>query len=304
MNVDPSLTERLNRASVRRRFYPFDGDVVDWSVPRTDDWLYMPREISIFRTAPELESLSPRAMSFLTRYEVTQTFRNIAHGEHLLCQGLLSSLWTLDRYEPDFRYLLHEVAEECQHMMMFAEWVRVNGDIRTTGIGEARFLPVGGNLAASVFAAVAPEIGWVMILFFEAIGDLINETLRSADDIHPTLKQMGHAHTVEEIRHLAYAKAWLKSAIPALSPARRRFIRSFTERLAALTLRRPRFLPIPYGEQLAPHLDRATFRRVRRAPEVTAAFRAQAWRSMIEMREVGLLTEAAIARLEPLARAS
>jgi hypothetical protein len=300
-HVDPSLTEKLNRASVRRRFYPFDGDVVDWSVPRTDDWLYMPREISIFRTAPELASLDPRTMSFLTRYEVTQTFRNIAHGEHLLCQGLLASLWTVSRYEPDFRYLLHEVAEECQHMMMFAEWVRVNGDIRTHGIGESLFLPVGGNLAASVFATVAPEIGWVMILFFEAIGDLINVSLRTADDIHPTLRQMGHAHTVEEVRHLAYAKAWLKTTIPELSPVRRRFLRAFTERLAAATLRNPRLLPIPYSEQLAPYLDRATFRRIRRAPEVTAAFRGQAWRSMLEMGDIGLLTRPALARLEPLA---
>lgn len=37
--------------------------------------------------------------------------RNVAHGEHLLNQGILAMLWTVDPYDRSYRFLLHEVAE-------------------------------------------------------------------------------------------------------------------------------------------------------------------------------------------------
>lgn len=136
VDVPAPVAERLNAASARRRWYPFDDDVIDWSVPLTDEWAYMPAGQSVFDESGVLARLGPSERSFVERWEITQLMRNVAHGEHLLNQGILAMLWTIDPYDPSYRYLLHEVAEECQHMAMFNQWVRINSDIETVDAGE------------------------------------------------------------------------------------------------------------------------------------------------------------------------
>src|SRR5271156_369211 len=106
VDVPTTVSERLNAASARRRWYPFDDDVIDWSVPLDDRWCYMPPGHSVFSNSGLFDRLELGQRSFIERWEMTQMMRNVAHGEHLLNQGILAMLWTIDPYDPSYRYLL------------------------------------------------------------------------------------------------------------------------------------------------------------------------------------------------------
>ncbi len=267
VDVPTNIAERLNVASVRRRWYPFDDDVIDWSIPLTAEWTYMPREHSALAGAAWFELLPVADQAFVERWEMTQLMRNIAHGEHLLNQGILAMLWTIDPYDPSFRYLLHEVAEECQHMAMFNHWVRHNADIQTVGTGEE-----GWGQAISAYteelAVRLPEAFWVNVLLFEFVGDEFNQAMkggRLGDDatrpMHPTLVGIGVAHTAEEARHIGYARKWLQQGMPGLDSGQVHEVQLLAELAAQDLIGRRSFLPLHYSEQLSSYVSVDEFER-------------------------------------------
>lgn len=270
VDVPGSVSERLNVASARRRWFPFDDNVIDWSVPLTSDWAYMPRGHSVFTDSGVLERLELPDRAFLERWEITQLMRNVAHGEHLLNQGILAMLWKVDPYDPSYRYLLHEVAEECQHMAMFNQWVRLNSDIETVGAGEADWGKAVGDFTEDL-AMRLPEAFWVNVLLFEFVGDDFNQAMRSADEasppdgrqLHPILVGIGRAHTGEEARHIAYARRWLHEGMPGLDDEQVREVQGLAEFGAQALMDRKGFLPIRYTSQLEPFLTEEEFTAAR-----------------------------------------
>lgn len=271
VEVPTATAERLNTASASRRWYPFDDDVIDWSVPLTSDWAYMPAGHSVFTDSGLLERFSSDERAFLERWEMTQQMRNVAHGEHLLNQGILAMLWTIDPYDPSYRYLLHEVAEECQHMAMFNQWIRLNADIETVSMGEDAW----GKTAADFTEEIAvrrPEAFWVNVLLFEFVGDDFNQAMRANPDLamstdgrrmHPILVAIGLAHTAEEARHIAYARKWLHHGMPGLSDEQVTEVRQLAELGAQALIDRNSFLPVRYTDQLAPYLSKEEFAAAR-----------------------------------------
>ena len=268
VDVPEAVAERLNTASARRRWYPFDDDVIDWSIALSADWSYMPAGHSVFAESGVLERLEPADRSFLERWEITQLMRNVAHGEHLLNQGILAMLWMVDPYDPSYRYLLHEVAEECQHMAMFNQWVRLNSDIETVGAGESGWGKAVADFTEDL-AMRLPEAFWVNVLLFEFVGDDFNQALRAdpADDdrppLHPILVGIGRAHTGEEARHIGYARRWLHEGMAALDDAQVEEIQRLSEFGAQALIDRQAFLPVRYTPQLEPYLSEEEFTAAR-----------------------------------------
>lgn len=255
MQAPSALSERLASASAARRCYPWDNTVIDWSVPIDNQYLYMPQQTSFLWGTPMWERLSFEDKSFVTRWEVTQLMRNAGAGEHLLNQGILSLLHHTDQYDTAWRYLLHEVAEECQHMAMFNEWIRLNADIRTKGLGDARW-GLWASTLTPVVTIQMPVLFWAVTMLLEAVGDDlgVGQARNEAGNLHPILHQMGQAHRLEEARHIAFAKAWLTEAVPRLSSFQRRLLSEAIERLTEGLMRVG--LPMRYGRQLAPYLTK------------------------------------------------
>lgn len=268
VDVPQSVAERLNSASAKRRWYPFDDDVIDWSVPLDGTWAYMPGGRSLFSSSQVLDGLDPEARSFVERWEMTQRMRNTAHGEHLLNQGILAMLWSVDPYDPSYRYLLHEVAEECQHMAMFNQWVRINSDIETAGAGEAGWGKIMADFTEDL-AVKLPAAFWVNVLLFEFVGDDFNQAMRAdhgqvyGDDgrpLHPILVQIGQTHAAEEARHIMYARRWLHEGMPKLDDAQVLEVQRVAELGVQILIgQRSELLPVIYSAQLAPYLSASDF---------------------------------------------
>ena len=267
VDVPPRSATRLNNASATRRWYPFDDAVIDWSVPFGAEWAYMPAEHSAFAAADWYLALPAEERAFVERWEVTQSIRNIAHGEHLLNQGILAMLWAVDPYDPSYRYLLHEVAEECQHMAMFNEWVRRNDDIATVSTGEEEWgAPIGAY--TEDLARRLPEAFWVNVLLFEFVGDEFNQALKGGKHgagspdgrpMHPTLVGMGVTHTAEEARHINYARTWLQRGMPNLDDDQLLELQLLAELGAQSIIDSRTFLPLHWSDQLAPYVDAESF---------------------------------------------
>lgn len=306
VDVPAATAERLNTASANRRWYPFDPDVIDWTIPLTDEWAYMPSGQSVFTDSGVFERLDVHGRAFLERWEMTQAMRNVAHGEHLLNMGILAMLWTIDPYDPSYRYLLHEVAEECQHMAMFNQWVRLNDDIKTVSAGEAGWGKTASDFTEDI-AIRLPEAFWVNVLLFEFVGDDFNQAMRANPDLaaaadgrrlHPILVGMGLAHTAEEARHIAYARKWLHEGMPGLSDTECTEVQQITELGAQALIDRQSFLPIRYTTQLEPYLTEAEFLEARGVSPAARAMLRQLKKLLDEFESVGAIRGETMRRWE------
>jgi len=304
VDVPQSVAERLNTASAKRRWYPFDDDVIDWSVPLSDEWAYMPAGRSIFTASDIGERLDPAGRSFVERWEMTQRMRNTAHGEHLLNQGILAMLWSVDPYDPSYRYLLHEVAEECQHMAMFNAWVRLNADIETAGAGEAMWGKTMADFTEDL-ACTQPEAFWVNVLLFEFVGDDFNQAMRAEGGqvkgndgrpLHPILVQIGGTHASEEARHIMYARRWLQEGMPKLDDAAVAQVQRVAELGAQVLIgQKSEILPVAYSAQLEPYMTEVEFKAAQDASPVAANMLCQLKKLLDEFESLRVVTPEAMA---------
>ena len=255
VQTDHSLIEKLNAASVSRRCFPWDPQHIDWSVPIDDEHLYLPEGHSFASHTPVWERLTLAEKSYLTRWEFTQMMRNAGFGEHLLNQGILALLHHTTQYDPGWRFMLHEVAEECQHMAMFNHWVRLNADIRTWGLRDHQW-GLAASMLTPVIATQATSFFWILVMLFEVVGEeVINAAAaQKSGDLHPIVHQIARAHRTEEARHIAFAKDWIARRLPETSRAYRAGVQLVAERVLYRVLRYG--IPVFYSKQIAHILTR------------------------------------------------
>ena len=298
VDVPPDFTETLNRSSVTKRCYPWDVNVIDWSAPIDDEHDYMPTGFS-FVDGTELErTLSPEQRSFVTRWEFTSLMRNQTQGEHILNQALLGVLYHIDPYDPAYRYLLHEVAEECQHMSMFNDWVRRNSDIRTQGMGQDQMGPLVSVLTP-VVASRFPALLWAMTFLFEVFGDhMARAAARDPSPrLHPIVRQLMRAHVIEEARHVAFAREWLQRLYERMSAPGKRALAVIAESTLAAILRLNfPFVPLFYSAQLQPLVSRRAFRRALQSDHRRALLQSQVGSAVVVLRGVGVIRERTLER--------
>ena len=138
--------------------------------------------------------------------------------ESVLQRGLLGFAQHLPHGAPEFRYAYHEVIEEGQHSLMFAEFVRRAGL-------PVRGLPWWQRIGARQvmrFARTFPELFFVFVLGGEdPIDHVQRRTLTSGREVHPLIRRIMQIHVTEEARHLCFARHFLRRRVPKLSAFRR-----------------------------------------------------------------------------------
>ena len=293
VQADREFSERLNRASISKRCYPWDDGVVDWSVPITDEYLYVPEEFSLFYGTPVWERTEFQTKSFLTRWEMTQLMRNAGAGEHLLNQAILAVLHHTSQYDPGWRYMLHEVAEECQHMAMFNHWVRLNSDIQTKGLNDDKW-GLFASMMTPLIATKMPVLFWMLTMLFEVTGDEMAraQSANKEGNIHPIIQQMGRAHFIEEVRHIAFAKNWVERAVPKMSRTQRFLLSETAERIMGGTIKIG--LNAPYTKQLAPHVSYEEFKACLKSEHRRGVFNRQVRPTIDQLVELGVIRKRAV----------
>jgi len=214
-----TAVDRLSRVSVDRHFDAYAD--VDWDAPemaidpedpRFQLWLDDPLRVTDWYAA---QPDGVRARVALHR--VASAMRIGWEFENVLQRGLLEHAYWMDGRKPELRYLMHEIAEECQHMLMFQEFANRTGlEIR----GMPRALKHASRMVV-LLSRVFPEAFFLFVLAGEDPVDYIQRKQLKEGGSHPATERIMRIHVTEEARHIAFARHYLRARVPRLGWFRR-----------------------------------------------------------------------------------
>ena len=219
--------ESLSRATVERRFDPYLD--IDWDAPENrldrDDprWQLDPASAPLGATQWYAEQ-SIETRIALGRWITANTLKVTLQFEMMLVRGVVHYAGKMPNGSPIFRYLLHELGDECNHIHMFQEFVNRTGE-------DVPGMRRGSRVIGPILAFIG---GYANILHF--IGVLCGEqplhfqqTLqhRGAAHVPPLLNKITYIHLAEEARHISFADdhlaqrmrdaGWVKRALYAIT---------------------------------------------------------------------------------------
>ena len=153
--------------------------------------------------------------------------------ESVLKRGLLEFALRLPENAPEFRYVYHEVIEEAQHSLMFHEFVGRTG-LKTR---PPWILGLGDRVVVS-FARRFPELFFFFVLAGEdPIDHSQRELLNSGKELHPLIERISRIHIIEEARHIAFARHYLRRNVPKVRGLRLFILRLRTAIVMAIAAR-------------------------------------------------------------------
>jgi hypothetical protein len=202
------LVERLSDAAAEKSFDPIKD--IDWEEPFDLERFYMPEhDVSLFGTRA-YEALSREERVRLSLHEAASLMATGIWFENILKHKFLDYLYDSNPHDVNFRFMLHEAADECHHSMMFGEFIRRSG---------APFYPVRwwAKWAGQLMKEVVPKASvFVGILAAEELMDYFNRSAMTNAEVHPTVRRISQIHVIEEARHVAYARNYLITEFPKL----------------------------------------------------------------------------------------
>jgi hypothetical protein len=138
--------------------------------------------------------------------------------EGVLSRGLLRFAAAQPHNSLEYRFAYHEVIEEAHHSLMFQEFVNRAG--LPVPVVDADFIQATGRVAE--YGTTFPELLFVYALGGEDPIDYVQrEGHRKRTDRHPLIQRISQIHIVEEARHVAFARSYLRVNVPKLGDAKR-----------------------------------------------------------------------------------
>ncbi|WP_410873307.1 AurF N-oxygenase family protein [Nocardia sp. A7] len=203
----------LSQGSVDRHFDPYLD--IDWDSP---ELALDPNDVR-WVLSPEIDPLGAtqwyRDQPLERRIEIGKwrTANSIKVGaafESILIRGMMQYIMKLPNGSPEFRYCLHEMTEECNHIQMFQELVN-RIDVDVPGMRP-------------LFRALSPLIGVAggyahTILFIgilggeEPIDHYQKAMIREGASLPPMVLRTMEIHIAEEARHISFAGDFLTAHI-------------------------------------------------------------------------------------------
>jgi hypothetical protein len=259
-----NTVEALSRATARLRFDPYVD--IDWDAPENaldendSRWQLDPATSPLAATDWYAQQPLSRRVE-MGRWITANTLKVTAQFEMALIRGVVHYSGKLPNGSPVFRYLLHELIEECSHIQMFQEFVNRTGE-------DVPGMRRGSRIIAPILGFVG---GYADIFHF--IGVLCGEqplhhqqTLqrRGAAEVPPLLNKITYIHLAEEARHITFADDHLAARMRGAGRFRR----------ACYAIAFPLFLRWLIGEMLG---QPRTFARQFGIPR--RVFKTAYWRS-------------------------
>lgn len=211
--------ERLADAAERNRLDA--GSALDWTAPLEGPWMHMPAEFSPLAGTAQYDALGAAERRRLSLHEAASMLGTGIWFENLLINALARHAYNLTVDDPLFRFLLVEIEEECRHSLMFGEYIR---RAKTAPYRPSWWLRLQGKY---YWLTGSRTVFYLSILGTEEILHGMTECAWRAADTHPALKELMRIHTIEEQRHMAFAREYLAAAFPRLGVWGRWYARLF-----------------------------------------------------------------------------
>lgn len=209
----------LSEGSVNRSFDPYldiDWDAPEFAIdPNDTRWVLSPEYDPLGATRWYQELPLDRQIE-IGKWRIANVIKVGAAFESVLIRGMMQYIMKLPNGSPEFRYCLHEMTEECNHIQMFQELVnRIGVDVP----GMRR-----------LFRALSPFIGVAggyahVILFIgilggeEPIDHYQKALIRDGDSVPPAVLRTMEIHIAEEARHISFAGEFLAAHLARMSSA-------------------------------------------------------------------------------------
>jgi hypothetical protein len=213
--------EALSRAAARLRFDPYVD--IDWDAPENtlDEndprWQLDPNTDPLAATDWYAEQPLKRRID-MGRWITANTLKASIQFEMMLIRGVVHYAGSLPNGSPVFRYLLHELTDESNHIQMFQEFINRTGE-DVPGMRRASRI-IGPILAfiggyASIFHFIAVLCGEQPLHYQQTVQH------RGAAQVPPLLNKITYIHLAEEARHITFADDYLAERMQCAGRFRR-----------------------------------------------------------------------------------
>ena len=211
-----AVLETLSEGSVHRNFDPYLD--IAWDSPELQldpgdpRWVLSPELDPLGATSWYQQQPLDRQVQ-IGRWRMANAIRVGAAFESVLIRGLMQVAVSMPNGSPEFRYCMHEMTEECNHIQMFQELVnRIGVDVPGMRAHFRLLTPVLGFAGGYL-----PLILMIGILAGEEPIDHYQKALiRSGRDLPPAVTRAMEIHIAEEARHISFAGEFLRARRPRM----------------------------------------------------------------------------------------
>ena len=188
---------------------------IDWSAPLPDGQYGLNPEWSTLYGTALWDELSEAQRVALTRYEVCSIMHTGIWFELILQQMILRDQYLKNPADPEFRFALTEIADECRHSIMFA---RICEKLEAPKFEPPRAVAELGRLLKSTAGG---EIAYGGTLVAEEVLDVMQRDWMRGENVLEIVRTSSKIHVVEESRHMKFARQETKDYMSRVGPVRR-----------------------------------------------------------------------------------
>ncbi|WP_024792997.1 AurF N-oxygenase family protein [Tomitella biformata] len=215
------LLATLSQGSVHKNFDPYldiDWDSANFAIDRDDPRWLLSAETDPLGGTSWYQGLPLDRQIEIGRRRGANSIKVGSAFESILIRLMMQYAMTLPNGSPEFRYCLHEMTEECNHIQMFQELVnRIGDDVP----GMRRHFRILSPLVG-VLGGYFPLLGFIGILGGEEPIDHYQKSLiRAGADMPPAVRRVMQIHIAEEARHISFAGEFLRTHMGRMGRGKR-----------------------------------------------------------------------------------
>lgn len=204
------LLQTLSDGSVHRSFDPYldiDWDSPEFAIDPNDRRWVLPADIDPLGATRWYQDLPLERQIGIGKWRMANSIKVGAAFESILIRGMMQYIMKLPNGAAEFRYCLHEMTEECNHIQMFQELVnRIGVDVpgmRPMFRRMSPFIGVAGGYVHSIL--------FIGILGGEEPIDHYQKgIIREGANVPPAMLRTMQIHIAEEARHISFANDFLR----------------------------------------------------------------------------------------------
>jgi hypothetical protein len=211
----------LSEGSVHRHFDPYLD--IDWDAPalaidRDDPRWVLSADIDPLGATAWYQRLPLERRIEIGRWRMVNAVRVGAAFESVLIRGLMQYAMKLPNGSPEFRYCMHEMTEECNHIQMFQELVNRTGE-------DVPGMRPHFRLLSPLIGLAGGYLHYILMIGIlggeEPIDHYQKSLLRSGVPMPPAVLRVMEIHIAEEARHISFAGEFLRAHRDHMSAASR-----------------------------------------------------------------------------------